>query len=205
MIGKEKEMEIEKLTKILSTLQDLYYKKKEQLEELELEIEDLKEILSTLKLIISNKSFHRADEMYLKSIESLDLDKESDIFFTEEPPKEKIKGTKIKRKIFIKNKQEGDELACILNFFDLNTVDIKIINPEIRTIKETSEEFINLFLKGALIKLKEINEDLSLEYDYFKDTDIIEHIKIKNLKSIEDYDIITEGIKNLLSSDSFQF
>jgi len=205
MNGKDKEIEIEKLTAILSKIQDLYYKKKDQLEELEMEIVSLKEILNYLNSIISNQSFHSADEIYLKNLDSTDLDKISDTYFTEEVPEDTAKETAIKRKIFTGDNKEDGELICILNFTDFNKLEIKFINPDVRAIKETSEEFINILLKGALIKIKEENEKMSLEYEYYKNTDIIEYIKIKNLKTINDYDLITRKIRKLLASDSFQF
>jgi len=200
-----KEIEVEQLSTILSKIQDLYYKKKEQLEDLELEIASLKEILNYLNSVISNQSFHSADEIYLKTLEKFDLDKVSETYFTEEVPKDKVKGTTIKRKIFTKNEAENGELVCVLNFIDFNTLEVKFINPEVRSIKETSEEFINILLKGALIKIKEENEKMSLEYEYYKDTDIIEYIKIQNLETINDYDLITTKIRELVASDSFQF
>ncbi|GAH98321.1 unnamed protein product, partial [marine sediment metagenome] len=40
---------------------------------------------------------------------------------------------------------------------DFKKVEIKFIDPEIRGIQETSGNFINIFLKGALIKIKENN------------------------------------------------
>ncbi len=96
-------------------------------------------------------------------------------------------------------------MLCILNFSDLNHLHIKFISPENSLIRETSEIFINIFLKGALIKIKEDNPDLSLEYDYYKESDIIEKIKISNLKSVVEFDLITTKIRELLASETFQY
>ncbi|GAG97188.1 unnamed protein product, partial [marine sediment metagenome] len=73
-------------------------------------------------------------------------------------------------------------------------------DPENRAIQETSERFINVFLKGALIRIKENNPNLSISYR-FKNTDKIEYITISNLSSIEDYDLITEKIRELLARE----
>ena len=55
---------------MLSKIQTIYYKKKEQLEELKLEISELREILNFLNSLISGKSFHSADEVYSKSLKA---------------------------------------------------------------------------------------------------------------------------------------
>ncbi|MHA2399569.1 MAG: hypothetical protein ACXADU_11865, partial [Promethearchaeota archaeon] len=66
-------------------------------------------------------------------------------------------------------------------------------------VRETSEEFIRIFLRGALLRIKDSNPELLLEYDHFKDTDLIECIKVLNLKSIQDYDLITSKMRELLA------
>jgi len=81
---------------------------------------------------------------------------------------------------------------CVLNLYDFKRVEIKFIDPENRAIQETSERFINVFLKGALIRIKENNPNLSINY---------QHITISNLSSIEDYDLITEKIRELLARE----
>jgi len=190
-----KENETEKLTHILSVVQNLYYKKKEQLEDLELEISDLQSVLNQINSIVSNKSFSSADELYSK-IQSLEKKTEDDYFKSEET----FKGTNIKRKIFSNQSQKEEDLLCILNLHDLKSVEIKFIDPEKRAIMETSESFINVFLKGALIKIKENNPNLSISYR-FKNTDKIEYITISNLSSIQDYDLITSKIRELLARE----
>jgi hypothetical protein len=190
MLPQEKNNEMEHLTKVLSALRELYYKKKEQLEELKDEIEEIREILNDLNAVISDKSFKSADQI---------LSKTADEYFTESIPEEKMKGTKIKRKIFCK-KDQKDQLLAILNLVDMNKVEIKFLNPEDLHIQETSEKFIKTFLKGALLEIKGNNPDLSLEYQYFKNTDIIERIIVNNLKSIKNYDLITEKVKELIES-----
>jgi len=196
MEAKEKEKEVQKLSKILSIIQNLYYKKKEQLDEIQLEISELKEVLNHLNSIVSNKSFYSADEVYNKALNIVGKEEiPVENYFQEEIPDEKAKGTKIKRKIFSKDDQD---LLCVLNFIDFNQIEIKFIDPEIRNIKETSEGFISIFLRGALIPIKEKHPELKLNYISFKNSDIIEKIQINNITSINDYDLITDKIRELL-------
>lgn len=186
----DNEKETEKLIKVLSLLQNIYNKKQEQLEDLQLEIKELHGIINNLNSIISNQSFTSADEIYAKLL--------SEEYFKEGISEEKFKGTNIKRKIFSPDEKD---LLCVLNFYDFKRLEIKFIDPEIRDIKETSEDFINLFLKGALIKIKERYPNLSVNYSFYKNTDKIEYIHISNLNSIEDYDLITEKIRVLLATE----
>jgi len=195
MENSKKDSEIEKLTKILSTIQNLYYKKKEQIEELQVEISELKNVLNYLNSMVSSKSFHSADEIYYKALDQVSTEQMNELF-KEEIQKDNLKGSSIKRKIFSKDDQE---LLCVLKFIDFNLVLIKFTNPLQNSIRETSEDFINVFLRGALIKIKEKNPDLKLSYNYFKNTDIIESIEISNLITINDYDLITLKIKQLLT------
>ncbi len=216
---KEKESDVEKLSIIGSTLQNLYYKKKEQIEALQQEISELRSILNAINSIVAVKSFCSADEFYsnlleksnsrvenspiLNKVENIaeqtDLSKIStEDYFKEKFPKQNVKGTKLKRKIYSKENDEGD-LLCILNFFDFSEVEIKFIDPEKQTVKETNEAFINFFLMGALVHIKEKNQALVLNYDYYKNSDIIECIHILNLDSINDFDLITSKIKEFVS------
>ena len=199
MDSNNKENETEKLTHILSVVQNLYYKKKEQLGDLELEISDLQSVLNQINSLISNQSFSSADELYSK-LQSLEK-KSVDDYFKEEISEETFKGTNIKRKIFSNQNQKEEDLLCVLNLYDFKRVEIKFIDPENRAIKETSEKFINVFLKGALIRIKENNPNLSISYR-FKNTDKIEYITISNLSSIEDYDLITAKIRELLARET---
>jgi hypothetical protein len=201
MDPKDTENEIEKLSHMLSKIQTMYYKKKEQLEELKLEISELREVLTFLNSLISGKSFHSADEIYSKTLVKKSDKPIEEEYFVEQISKEKVEGTNIKRKIFSKSKGKDEELLSILNFYDFNRVEIKLIAPEKRSIKETSENFIHIFLKGALIKIKENNPDLSLEYGYFKKTEFIENITITKLRSIKEYDIITSKMRELLAKE----
>jgi len=199
MDSRDKDNETEKLTHILSSIQNLYYKKKEQLEELHTEITELQSILQYLNSVISNKSFSSADEIYSELLkESKPSIKD---YFNEEISEEDFKGTNIKRKIFSSEDQKEEDLLCILNFYDFKKLEIKFIDPETRSIKETSENFVNIFLKKALIKIKESNPNLSVSYNFFKNTDKIEYINISNLNSIKDYDLITSKIRELLSCE----
>jgi len=200
MDHKKEETDIQKLSSMLSKIQDLYYKKKEQLEELQLEISELRDIINYLNSLISNKSFYSADEIYTKTLNKRKELSEDD-YFIEEIPREKVKDTNIKRKIFSKEGEKDTNLLCILNFYDFNEVEIKFIEPETRFIKESSEDFVRIFLKGALIKIKESNPNLSVSYNYYKNTDMIESMNISNLNSIKEYDLITSKIRELLASE----
>lgn len=200
----ENENEIEGLSQILSKIQNLYYKKKNQLEELQTEISELKDVRNFLNSLISNKSFQSADEIYSKSLMKKEDDAIEENYFVEDLPKDKVEGTNIKRKIFSKDKENEEGLLCILNFFDLNHVEIKFLAPEKRSIKETSDDFIRIIIRGALIKIKETNPNMSLNYDYYKNTDLIESINITNISSINEYDLITAKIRELLAIDTLQ-
>ena len=195
MDDNEKKISLEKLSEILSTIQNIYYKKNEQIEELQQEIADLKEVLNYLNSIISIQSFHSADELYQKAknkLEKSDLPIEE--YFQEEIPDDNAKGTKIKSKIF----SEDDNLLCILNFIDSNMIDIKFIEPEVRNIQETSEDFIGIFLREALLPIKDENPELEVNYRHYKDSNIIENIEILNIKSIKDFDLIVAKLRELL-------
>ena len=197
MHSDDKEVTAEKLTQVLIKLQDLYHQKKEQLEALHQEINELHTIISNLTAVISNQSFTSADLLYSKSI--VKKEKTSDDYFKENISEEEFKGTQIKRKIFSKENDDQEHLLCILNFNDFKELDIKFIEPEQRGIKETSEEFIDLFIKEALVRIKDSNPDLSIKYDFLKNSNIIESIHITNLTKINDYDLITEKVQELLS------
>ncbi|MHA1192695.1 MAG: hypothetical protein ACTSP9_10415 [Promethearchaeota archaeon] len=186
------EKDTKNLTELLSKLQTLYHQKKEQLEVLHQEIEELRSILASLNTLISTKSFLSADQLYSEK------KKASDDYFKEDVSQEEFKGTNVKRKIFSEDKNEEEHLICVLNFYDYKIVNIKFIDPEIRAIGETNENFMNIFLRGALIKIKETTPDLNISYDFYKDTKLIESIIISNLTSIKDYDLITEKIRELL-------
>ncbi len=197
----DNETEIEKLSQVLTKIQNLYYKKKEQLEELQIEISELREVLNYLNSLISDKSFQSADKIYSQSLQEVDKKSAEEEYFVEEMPEEKVKGTNIKRKIFSKGKEKESKLLCILNFLDFNKVEIKFIDPMDRSIRETSEDFISIFLRGALLKIKDNNPDLDLSYDYFKNSKLIECIMISNLKTIQEFDLITSKMRELLAKE----
>ena len=197
----DNETETEKLSQMLSKIQNLYYKKKEQLEELQIEISELREVLNFLNSFVSDKSFQSADKIYSRSLQEVEKKPTEEQYFVEEIPKERVKGTNIKRKIFSKGKEKESKLLCVLNFLDFNKVEIKLLDPMDREIRETSEDFIGIFLRGALLKIKDINPDLDLNYDYFKNSKLIERIKISNLKTIQEFDLITSKIRELLAKE----
>lgn len=198
---RDNETEIEKLSLMLSKIQNLHYKKKEQLEELQVEISELKEVLNFLNSLISNKSFQSADKLYTNSLQEADTKSIEEQYFIEEVPKERVKGTNIKRKIFSKGEEKDSKLLCVLNFLDFNHVEIKLIEPQDRSIRESSENFITIFLRGALLKIKDDNPDLELNYDYFKNSKLIERINLTNLKSIQEFDLITSKMRELLAKE----
>ncbi|MHA1987841.1 MAG: hypothetical protein ACW98D_14495 [Promethearchaeota archaeon] len=195
----DNETEIEKLSQILTKIQNLYYRKNEQLEEIQNEISDLREVLNLLNSMVSNKSFQSADMIYSKSLHEADKEQDETQYFINDISSERVKDTSLKRKIFSNYEEKDSKLLCILNFIDLNKVDIKFIDPMESGIRETSENFIRTFLKGALLIIKDENPNLALDYEYFKNTDVIERITITNLKSIEEYDLITSKMRELLS------
>lgn len=184
--------DIEKLTKILSKIQDLYYQKKEQLEDLKIQIKNLREILNILNSIISKRSFASADEIYFHSIHKPEK------YFSEKIPKEKLENALIKRKIYSSIDENEQNLLAILEFRNMNEAHIKIINPKALLIKETLDEFITIFLKGALIKIIDKNPNLKVNYNFLKDSDIIKSIEIKNLNNIKEFDLITIKMRELL-------
>jgi len=191
--------EIEKLSQILTKIQNLYNKKNEQLEELQNEISDLREVLNLLNSMISTKSFQSADIIYSKSMQEVDKKQDDTQYFVNDISSDRVKDTNIKRKIFSEADEKDSKLLGILNFLDLNKVHIKLIDPMDRKIRETSEAFIRTFLKEALLKIKDTNPDLALDYEYFKNSDVIECIIITNLKSIEEFDLITSKMRELLT------
>jgi len=195
----DNETEIEKLSQILTKIQNLYNKKNEQLEELQNEISDLREVLNLLNSMISTKSFQSADIIYSKSMQEVDKKQDDTQYFVNDISSERVKDTNIKRKIFSEADEKDSKLLGILNFLDLNKVHIKLIDPMDRKIRETSEAFIRTFLKEALLKIKDTNPDLALDYEYFKNSDVIECIIITNLKSIEEFDLITSKMRELLT------
>jgi hypothetical protein len=224
---RENDAEIEKLSLMLTKLQNIYYTKMEHLEQLQLEISDLKEVLNFLQSLITNKSFQSADQIYIQSLqrtetkpveeeriekepaeehffveEKIEKEPVEEQYFVEEIPKEIVEGTKIKRKIFSLDDDKEPKLLCVLNFFDFNRIEIKLINPQERFIEETSDDFVQIFLKEALIKIKDVNPDLDLKYDHFKNSNLIERITISNLKSIQEYDLITSKMRELLAKQT---
>ena len=63
------------------------------------------------------------------------------------------------------------------------------------------EDFVRVFLKGALVNIKEKNPNLSLSYNYYKNSDIIQSIKILGVSTIEEFDLITSKIQELLANN----
>lgn len=187
--------EIEKLVQVVSDLQNLYYKKVEQLEDLKIEISELTKLLNILKSMISTKSFHGADELYSEMIKKSTI-LPDDKFFTKNVPKMKVDGGVIKRKIFSKNK----ELLSVLQFINMVEIVVKFIDPNTISLQETSDDFIHVFLKGALVQIKESNPNLDVRYIYYKNSNLIQSIIINGANTIEEFDLITQKIQELLDS-----
>ena len=202
MNRKENGNEIEKLTQVASKIQNLYYKKLEQLDELKVEISELKQLLNSLNATISDKSFHSADEIYSNSLKAQTTKSYKD-YFVEEIPKEQVKGTIVKRKIFLKGEDDEEDLVCVLKFIDMERIEIKFVNPKLKSITETSEDFIKIFLKEALVKLKENHQKLDLSYEHLENSNVIKTIKIFNVNSIDAYDLITTKVRELLTTAKY--
>ena len=49
------------------------------------------------------------------------------------------------------------------------------------------------------MRIKDDNPELDLSYDYFKNTKYIESIKLSNLKSMNEFDLITSKMRELLA------
>ncbi|MEJ2248264.1 MAG: hypothetical protein P8Y70_05135 [Candidatus Lokiarchaeota archaeon] len=194
----DKDSETKKLAEILSAIQNIYEQKKEQLEQLESEISELRKILRDLNSIISTKSFFSADQLYEgvqdNKVQEGNIDETE--LFQKKVSKEKLKNTKIKRKIF--SDEDERNLLAILNLTDLNNLEIKFFDPKEKNIKETSERFIKIFLKDALIHVKEKNPEIEVNYDYYRNSSFIEKVLISNIQSIDEFDLITSKVKELL-------
>ena len=191
MDGRENPTDIEKLTQILAKIQNLYYRKEEQLEELQIEIKELKDSINLLNSMITKQSFSSADELYFQAVNP-------EKYFTEPISEDMVQDTNLKRKIYSSETEKESNLLAVLNLKDLNKVYVKINEPPLLKITEAMEDFLHIFLKGALIRIKEKNPELDLSYFYHKNTDIIESLEISNLKTIEEYDLITDKITELL-------
>jgi hypothetical protein len=117
-------------------------------------------------------------------------------YFSEHHPRNSLRDTTLKRKLF---STSNSSLLSVLYFYDFHSAEIKFVNPKATPIREKTENFIHIFLKGALVKIKEDNPYLNLKYKFYKDSDIIEAIKISNLNSLHEFDLITEKTIELLA------
>ena len=164
------------------------------------QLEDLKKPLAN-RLSEEVKSLNDMREEPDQEEDSIALINEpffvSEEYFSENRPKKLLRGTILKRKLFCKS---NSTLLSILYFYDFHTVEIKFVNPEATAIREKTENFIRVFLKGALVEIKENNPHLVLKYEFYKDSDIIETIKISNLNSLHEFDLITEKLRELLTT-----
>jgi hypothetical protein len=62
-----------------------------------------------------------------------------------------------------------------------------------------SKKFESIFQNSTIRYLEKDNEDLKLKYSFFNDTNLIESIELQNLKSVDDYNLITSNILELLT------
>ncbi|MFX0060421.1 MAG: leucine-rich repeat domain-containing protein, partial [Candidatus Heimdallarchaeota archaeon] len=75
----------------------------------------------------------------------------------------------------------NNELFATMTMTNPNTIQIKIINPYKFKIRETSEPYLQIFLKEALLKVKEENPNLNVQYTFVKNTPFIENITISHI------------------------
>jgi len=99
------------------------------------------------------------------------------------------------RKIYTHN----NELFATMTFPNIDTIQIKIMNPFKYKIQETSEDYLQIFLKEALIKIKEQNPHLSVDYTFVRNTSFIENITISNLHKSTHLDLISEKFGELVA------
>ncbi|TXT66325.1 MAG: hypothetical protein BAJALOKI1v1_300005 [Promethearchaeota archaeon] len=101
----------------------------------------------------------------------------------------------IKRKFYSGN----NELLCVLSYIDFSKVLIEFPTPELLNLNNQSENFKIQFVEPIRKHLEGQNKSLEIEYIQYRDTDSLEAISIQNLTSIEDYNVITSEMLNLLN------
>jgi len=99
------------------------------------------------------------------------------------------------RKIYTPN----NELFAIMTLTDIDTIQIKITNPFKYKIQETSDDYLQIFLKEALIKIKELNPHLSVNYTFVRNTPFIENITISHIHKSTHLDLISEKFGELIA------
>jgi len=90
-------------------------------------------------------------------------------------------------------------LLCTISYIEFSNAKIFFPNPELLQITKDSKKFNSLFLQNTIRYLEKNNRKLKVKYNFYDDTDLIESIDIQNLKSVEDYNLITSNILELLT------
>jgi len=99
------------------------------------------------------------------------------------------------RKIYTPN----NELFATMTFPNIDTIQIKVMNPFKYKIQETSDDYLQIFLKEALIKIKEQNPQLSVNYTFIRNTPFIESITISHIHRSTHLDLISEKFGELVA------
>lgn len=93
---------------------------------------------------------------------------------------------------------ENDELLCTLKYLEFSTGQINLnVNLE---ITKQLDAFQKIFLNQTLEPLKQKNDNIEVQYEFYEDTDTIEKIEVLNLTSIDDYNFLTSNILKLLNT-----
>jgi len=93
----------------------------------------------------------------------------------------------------------NNELFATMTMTDPNTIQIKVINPYKFKIRETSESYLQIFLKEALLKIKEENSNLNVHYTFVKNTPFIENITISHIQRTAHLNLISKKIGELIA------
>lgn len=93
----------------------------------------------------------------------------------------------------------NNELLAIITLTDIDTIQIKIINLLKFKIQETSDDYLQIFIKKALIKIKEQNPHLSVSYTFVGNTPFIENITISHIHRSTHLDLISEKFGELIA------
>ncbi|MFX1233527.1 MAG: leucine-rich repeat domain-containing protein [Promethearchaeota archaeon] len=80
-----------------------------------------------------------------------------------------------------------------------DTIHIQILNPLRFKIQETSDDYLNIFLKEALLKIKEQNPQLNVDYNFVRNTLFIENITITHVNVSTHLDLITKKFGELIA------
>ncbi len=93
---------------------------------------------------------------------------------------------------------QDDELLCTLKYLEFSIGQIEF-NVNLKITKQL-EPFQRIFIDKTLKVLGKDNDKIEVEYEHHGDTEFIRSIKVKNLNSIEDFNLITSNVLKLLSS-----